>query len=256
MIPWFVPALVATATTTSPMTVEVNAGDTDVVVESGRLTDVAVERHDGAELELERTAAVVRVRCRGGGRLVVRVPDGVALSVHSHSGDVRLSGRLSALELHSTVGDVRADVEARRIAIETLSGDVELSGGAPQLELSTISGDVVLRGTSADVTLQTTSGDVTWEGDLPRRMEARTVSGEVDLEGALTADALLRVRSTSGDVRVHVRGSVGYRLQARTHSGEVVVGERGGTSEVDTLVRGGGSTLDLRTFSGDVEVGP
>ncbi len=138
------------------------------------------------------------------GTLELTVPPACRLEIHTSSGDVTLGGDVTVS------GPVRVD---------TSSGDVTVRGGAKELVIKTSSGDVVVNGGRlAGFEADTSSGDITLSSGSDRTL-VETSSGEVRLEkltGGLSAD------SSSGDVRaVWEQLGAGQKVRVRTSSGDV-----------------------------------
>lgn len=139
--------------------------------------------------------------------IVLHVPVGTAVDVHSSSGDIVASG----------VGG--------SLLLDTDSGDVTAVGVTGSVELSTASGDVNLRGGSGRVTLQSQSGDVRAGDVASEDVVAETQSGDVDLDFRI-APRMVEARTTSGDVTVALPDAGSYDVAADTGSGDSRIGVR------------------------------
>jgi DUF4097 and DUF4098 domain-containing protein YvlB len=134
------------------------------------------------------------------------------------------------LEVHVTVPLGTA------VACTVGSADIEIEGRVGSLLTRVGSGDVRFEDVEGDVTLKTGSGDIA----------GNAASGGLTYHGA------------SGDLTV---GRVGGALVARSASGDLRIDEVGGTVQVTTVSGDldihsiGGPSAELRSVSGDVEVG-
>jgi hypothetical protein len=171
--------------------------------------------------------------------LQLDVPAGAAVLVEGASADVDVRGMHGDQRYRSASGDlVLADVRGS-LTIEAVSGDIEIGTDGPStITARTVSGDLDLRaGSMAELRATTTSGDLhiagRFDGDGPYaivtvsgdatfaplndvRIEARTITGDMDSElpsrrdDAVGRRALIigsggptiTFRSTSGDIRV------------------------------------------------------
>jgi DUF4097 and DUF4098 domain-containing protein YvlB len=187
----------------------------------------------------------------------VRVPRGVAVSVHEAAGFV------TGGDLHSAVkvdGDA-ADVKLRGtggVRIHTGSGDVVVRDVDGEARLDTGSGDVTLDGAKGAVELRTGSGDV-----KAFRVEGDVVIGTGSGDASLTdvAGKLVRITTGSGTLTLdHVTGA----LELSTGSGDVH-GRALGRAESLVVDSGSGNVslegdlsdareIRLGTSSGDVEL--
>ncbi len=156
----------------------------------------------------------------------VRLPAGVRVEARTVSGDV-------------TARELRGDAE-----VTSVSGNVEVAGfRGERLEATTVSGDVDLTGVEA------------------RQVEAETVSGNVTFGGRLDRQGSYDLTTLSGTVLVTLPEGAGADFRASTFSGTirmpagtVTEGSTRRRSRSSGRIGGGGATLTLESFSGDVEV--
>jgi DUF4097 and DUF4098 domain-containing protein YvlB len=174
------------------------------------------------------------------------------------------------------------------VRAESVSGSIAMAA-VPRVEMAkSVSGDVDIAGLSADgeVTASTVSGEIRAEGGLTRaltlgsisgdvtiadvacgRIEAKTVSGTVEISGSLAKDGRYELNSFSGSIRLLLSGEPNFGLDAATFSGSIHSdwplegsGEdtrprRGASMSRAALwgsVGGGGANVTIRTFSGDI----
>jgi DUF4097 and DUF4098 domain-containing protein YvlB len=125
--------------------------------------------------------------------LTATVPAGVALEVHTGSGDLLVVGMLGAIALHTGSGDIDGrGLAGTDLVADTGSGDVALGIADPaeRVHVKTGSGDVLLDvpGGSYDLRVGTGSGDRSFSGlvDDPSAtsvLEVTTGSGDVTIRG-------------------------------------------------------------------------
>ncbi len=226
-------------------------------------------------------------------RLGITVPPALAAELESASGDLRtydLSGRQS---LRSASGDIEVRGASAPVTISTTSGEV-VGSGLGRARVRSVSGGVTLDGLRGAIDVQTTSGDIeargvgdslavgTVSGDIsvdraPRGMDAGTTSGDIEVQG--TAEGVVRLRSTSGEVRLGVARGL-RRADVTTVSGDIQLRLAEGlgcdltlesaSGSLDTsvplqirtvarhqmsgVVRGGGPPVVLHSASGDIAV--
>lgn len=162
----------------------------------------------------------------------IRLPQGVHLDGSTVSGDVRARGLRGEVEVHS------------------VSGDVEVRDATgPSLEAKTVSGDVLLEDISAAlVGAETVSGDVRFSGDVKAKgdYDFQTLSGDVELRLPAGIGAEITASTFSGDfdssfpIASKIQSS--RRGQRRRIAGTIGQGE------------GGGATIRVESFSGDVTI--
>ena len=120
----------------------------------------------------------------------IRVPNDVAVTARTESGDVDLAGAMKTVALQTGSGDVDARVNADTLNATSTSGEMNVRlGAAPsRLTATSESGDIEIRvpkGQPYAVDAQTTSGDsdidVTDQPSADHRIQVRTVSGDIEV---------------------------------------------------------------------------
>lgn len=183
------------------LTVDGTGGD--VTVRSGATTGTVevvrrgpAPRNDGALPGATTwdgaSTLVLRPDCSGGCDVdyQVTVPDGVAVTVHTGSGDIELNGTLGTISLQTGSGDIDADVSSDTVTLHTGNGDADLRlRDAPdQVTASSGSGDIDIRvpkGETYQVTHDTGSGDVdlnVQQGQSDHVIQVRTGSGDISVD--------------------------------------------------------------------------
>lgn len=180
----------------------IDAGAGDVTVRSGARTDTVevIRRARGSLSDApaargtwDGTTLVIRPECPDGcgADYEIRLPNGVAVTAETGSGDIELGGTLGTVSLEAGSGDVEADVAVDNLTTRTGSGDMGLRlRSAPALLSATSgSGDIAIRVPSAQtyaVAVDTGSGDT--DIDVPRqdtashRVQLRTGSGDISMQ--------------------------------------------------------------------------
>jgi DUF4097 and DUF4098 domain-containing protein YvlB len=97
------------------------------------------------------------------------------------------------------------------------------------------------------------------------RIEAHSISGNVEFGGTLAKGGRYELNSHSGDVRIALSGGTGFEVEANSFSGSVrsdlaltLQGDRGRDGAGRRAVRGvfgdGSAVLNVTTFSGNVVI--
>lgn len=167
------------------------------------------------------------------------VPAGAAVLVEGASADVDVRGMHGDQRYRSASGDlVLAEVRGS-LTIEAVSGDIEIGTDGPStITARTVSGDLDLRaGSMAELRATTTSGDLhitgRFDGDGPYAIV--TVSGDATL--APLNDVRIEARTITGDID--------SELPSRRDD---AVGRRA------LIIGSGGPTITFRSTSGDIRV--
>jgi DUF4097 and DUF4098 domain-containing protein YvlB len=193
------------------------------------------------------------------GKLELTVPPSCRLEVRTTSGDVAIGGEAplaGPVRVTTSSGDVRVTGGARELIVKTSSGDVRLSG--PPLavvEADTSSGDVIVDSGAAKALVDTSSGDVKVK-KLTGDLMADTSSGAVSVGwDHLASGAKIRVRTTSGDVGLHLPEGTPLRGEIRTTSGRITSDFSGSSDRREHRLSfagsGEGVEIEVHTASGD-----
>lgn len=199
----------------------------------------------------------------GATTLKLMVPAGISLDVDTVSANVNAKGLHGGkLDLQTVSGNVRLDATSPQVRIKSVSGEVTLDGTADHLSITTVSGDIRARQAVHDATAQSVSGDIRLGGGPLEEVQMESVSGDLNLDATLAADADANLHSTSGDIEVNLGGTAQATISANTFSGDirsaygtVHTPEYGPGSSLDAKVGNGGATITLKTMSGDIGIG-
>lgn len=194
--------------------------------------------------------------------LNVQVPKGVSLEIDVVSAAASIKGLDGGrIEVDSVSGKVAIAARSPKVSVDSVSGNVELSGEAGEVEIGTVSGDVIALRIGTRGKLETVSGDIRSGGGPFRELSMNTVSGDIEVNGALAADGSIDIDSMSGDVTVELPAALSAKIDAssfsgtlRTDFGTVQEHEHGPGSELKANVGGGGGNVTLETFSGDIRL--
>lgn len=198
--------------------------------------------------------------------LVIRAPAGAKLTVDNHlgeivanaySGELRLDGGSGLLrstngegrlildngsgrvEVVGHRGEVAADTGSGSVTItdcecsvfaDTGSGSVEIRNGSGKAAADTGSGRVTIENFSGSVAADTGSGSVRARAvSNVRELDVETGSGDIGVEGDLSALERLRIDTGSGSVNLRSSGIPSMEIRISTGSGGVDVNAPGAT---------------------------
>jgi hypothetical protein len=128
------------------------------------------------------------------------------------------------------------------LRINTLSGDIDLSGLSGTIAAKTVSGDLLLSALAGAVAVRTVSGDVKLNNLSGNAIEAKSVSGDVDLTWPPAQAASLSLHTVTGEVYADPAVSFS-NLKQRSYVGYELHGSYGS---------GTGPLVKLESVSGDV----
>ncbi|HMA02084.1 MAG: DUF4097 family beta strand repeat-containing protein [Gemmatimonas sp.] len=154
----------------------------------------------------------------------ISMPKSARLVMRSISGDIRVRD-VADVEAHSVSGDLNAENIASHAALETVSGDLSVINASAGLHASSVSGDVTARKITGEVSAQSVSGDVVLQDVTSAYVRSETVSGEVHFSGPVDPKGRYEFHSHSGDVDLDLTGGAGNAtLEVETYSGDLETG--------------------------------
>jgi DUF4097 and DUF4098 domain-containing protein YvlB len=260
----------------------------DIVVTGGSGDEVSIEatkRALGAWTDLSRVRIEVSERA---GRLDVQtvqssradwvsvdyaitLPVSASIEVHSFSGDVRVSNVQGVVRAETVSGGITLAAAPRVELAKSVSGDVDITGLSSDSEVTatTVSGEIRAKdGRARALTLASVCGDVAITDVACDRIGAKTVSGMLQISGALAKNGRYDLHSFSGTIRLLLTGRPGFDLDATSFSGSIRsdwplpgAGEATRSGRAPTSrdgLRGsvgdGSATVTIHTFSGDIRL--
>ncbi|MDQ2766365.1 MAG: DUF4097 domain-containing protein [Gemmatimonadota bacterium] len=154
----------------------------------------------------------------------ISVPKNARLLLRTLSGDVKLRD-VADVEAHSVSGDLDAINVASHAVLETVSGDLTVSKVSGGLRANTVSGDVNAKQISGEVSAQSVSGDIALEDVTSAYVRGETVSGSLQFSGPVDAKGRYEFHSHSGDVDLDLTGGgANATLEVETYSGDLDTG--------------------------------
>jgi DUF4097 and DUF4098 domain-containing protein YvlB len=196
--------------------------------------------------------------------LVIKVPASASLDLSAVSANIDVTGmRGSAtIEAESVSGEVTVKASStEKLELSSVSGDVGFEGEAASVDVETVSGDLRVNGVSGEVSVESVSGSAIVRAATVTEFEAASVSGDIDFEGSVAAGGRIDVESMSGDINLTLPAATGGRVSAEAFSGTlrndfglVVEDEEGPGSSMRGKIGDGSATIEIESFSGDVEL--
>ena len=248
-----------------------------VVVRGWDKNEVAVTGtlgRDVEELEVRSKGREVRIKVefeeRRGGRnvashLEIQVPSASLVDVETVSAEITVDGVSGALEVETVSGNLTVEGALESVDVETVSGQVDVLASTEYLKLEGVSGDLQLVGASGEVDVELVSGDVEIRAESLRQLEAKVVSGDLDIYGAPAPGSEIEVSSHSGDVTLWLPSTTSAKFEVQTFSGDIenrlgpaarktnrYTSER----ELKFTLGDGSADIELQSFSGTVAIRP
>jgi len=197
--------------------------------------------------------------------LVLQIPHHASLDVESVAAEVDVQGVAGrALDIESVSGRVTAVGAPAKADIESVSGDLRLNLNTREVEVASVSGNIALRGRIAGrIEAETVSGniDVDTRGERLSRLDASSVSGDAAIRAGLADGGRFDFESVSGDVRLALPRDASARLEAKTFSGDIDAPDAtvartryGPGASLEHAYGGGRGSIAIETFSGDIRI--
>lgn len=234
--------------------VEIDGWDRPEVEVTGSPEDLGSRvhlSHSGDKVSVNVAPAGLTGRSSGEVHLVVHVPAGSSVSTALVNADLKVQRLSGDARLRTISGDIAGSVDGN-LAVNTVTGAVNLAApAARRLEVKTISGNVQLSGASGEVEISTVSGTV--EADLGQLSHARfnSISGAMTANFSLLPDARIEAESVSGPIRFGFTRAPAADFDVQTFSGSIdnCFGPKATQSQY-----GPGSKLTFRSGDGQASV--
>jgi DUF4097 and DUF4098 domain-containing protein YvlB len=188
------------------------------------------------------------------------VPEQAAVEVKSISGDVKVAPIGGKAKIDSVSGNVGLR-GAAGAEVKLVSGDLEMENVAGDAFIKAVSGDIDVTRVKGSIEADAVSGDIKLlDVSEAQTVDIKTVSGNVTYTGELKAGGRYELKTHSGDVRMTIPAGSSFDLEANTFSGDIesdfeitVVGKIS-PRDIRGTVGKGGTTLILKSFSGNVDL--
>ncbi len=244
--------------------VTVNGWDRDEVAVTGTLGR-GTERLDFSGSNGRTTIKVVLPHFShhvDGSDLEVRVPAGSQLDVKTVSASIGVDKVSGKVHLESVSGPIDLAGGAGNFDAKTVSGEVRISGAGAAGRAKSVSGRITLRGVAGAVEASSVSGELKVTGGEVTSVELETTSGEIAFDAALARDARLEAKSVSGAIDLTLPADVAADFDVTSFSGEISndfgpparrASEHGPGREL-SFSTGGAARVVAKSFSGSVHL--
>lgn len=186
--------------------------------------------------------------------ITVYVPRGSTVEMDTVSATQTVQNVDGNVRLESVSGDISAREVRDDTAISSVSGSIALAGATGEVRLESVSGDIEADVNTTRLDVEAVSGDaVVRNAGILQRLEATTVSGDLEVRTALAADGEASLESVSGDITLVLRGEVDARFYAETGpGGDIENGLSDQRPQRERYV--GAESLDMRVGQGSADV--
>jgi DUF4097 and DUF4098 domain-containing protein YvlB len=168
--------------------------------------------------------------------IVVRVEESSIFNGDAGSLEVQVPKSITELQIATVSGQVDGDIPGvQRFNVATVSGDLKFANiKVPSLKIATVSGDVDVSGEINELNLVSVSGDINVSSINPA--------------------AVIKVNSTSGDVKVSLAAQPDTKVKFKSVSGEGKVQSANNSREItkDLTFGNGTGLVTVETISGNL----
>jgi DUF4097 and DUF4098 domain-containing protein YvlB len=231
-------------------------------VELSQLDGSAEAATTTGDLLLQDLGGNARGETASGDLTLERIQGTVAVA--TQSGDISATDIRRGLTANTASGDVRATLlEGGRIECKSVSGDVKVDNVGTEAPLDitveSVSGDATLDNASGNIAIKAVSGDAFANNLAATRLQAQTVSGDVQVGLREPFSGTMQINTVSGDVGIILPEGSNLRVSLSTTSGELRCDyDAHDVVATDTLWTGqlgtGAGTLNVQSISGDMHI--
>lgn len=161
------------------------------------------------------------------GKIMVAMPQGAELdnlNVSTYSGDINIEDVSSNnIEVSSLSGDISVlNLTASHLKLDTMSGDIEGDTLTADTEIMSRSGDINILQAQGDAKIDNASGNISIGQHGVASINAKTLSGDIDITVDPEFNGLYEAHTLSGSVNVPTSLNEGQqKIIADTHSGDI-----------------------------------
>jgi DUF4097 and DUF4098 domain-containing protein YvlB len=189
------------------------------------------------------------------------IPEKASLEANNISGNVDVEGPGGPVDLSAISGDVNLRKAAKGGSCNTISGNLEITGVTGDLFLKSVSGDITATQIKGSIHAETVSGSLNMN-DVSEAsvVRVKALSGEIVYRGRINREGTYSLKTHSGNVEMLLPADSAFDFEADTFSGsiesdfEIKVAGKISEKEMRGVVNGGGASVKLSSFSGDIKL--
>jgi DUF4097 and DUF4098 domain-containing protein YvlB len=247
-------------------------------VKSSRASSEAKAKENAAKVAIEVTTEgnILRIETKypktggfwGGDSVNVSVeyklsiPQWAGLKAKNVSGNIEAAGLGGPADLDVVSGDVVVRQAAKGAECNSVSGNVDVSDITGDVFLKSVSGDVKARRIKGSIEAESVSGELELvEVSEASVVRAKALSGGIVYRGSINKAGTYTLKSHSGEVEMFLPAASAFGFEASTFSGNIESDFKIATEDVHPsekelrgVVNGGGATVKLSSFSGDIRL--
>jgi hypothetical protein len=165
--------------------------------------------------------------CQASADVELDVPKGATVQVQTRDGNISIAG-VEAAYAGSQNGDICIERVTQKIEAGSIGGGISLKDSSGRVTLSSAGGGIEAMnvkplGGEDDFEVVSVSGDIQLDQVSHAKLSARSVTGNINLAGALSHGGNYGFNTMSGDVILSLPSEASFRLMARlSQDGEII----------------------------------
>lgn len=165
--------------------------------------------------------------CQASADVDLDVPQGATVQIQTRDGDINIVG-VTAAYAGSQNGDISINHVTQKIEAGSIGGSISIKDSSGRVTLTTAGGGIEASNVSsveADDSFEVTSvsGDIQLEKVGQAKLNAKSVTGNINLVGALAHKGEYGFNTMSGDVTLALPADASFRLVAKlSQDGEII----------------------------------
>ena len=253
-----------TAPVHSNVTVSLCVMSGNVSVRSWDKNEVRARSNDAVRIELKRADAAYQTgparklevlmldpadsqnatkECQAFGDVELMVPRGASVHVQTGDGSISIVG-VASVYARTQTGDIDVQKASRSVEAVSFSGGVTVRDSTGRITLKSVGGDVDASNLSPDssddsLEASTISGGINLDDVTYTQISAKTINGNLSLNGPLAHGGQYSFNTTTGDVTLAMPADASFRLNARISPDCDIITDFPLTLTIETVTRAG-----------------
>jgi len=247
---------------------EVNAFAGEIAVTTWNRNAVRIESElsGRTRLAISRSGSTLEVRSEGrrgpGGTLEIKltVPSWLPLDLSGVHTDVSVIGTKAPLTVETVQGEITVQGGEGLVSLQSVEGRVSLHGAKGRIEVHSVNEDIEIGSASGDVTAETVNGEIVLAQVDATSLDASTVNGDIDYDGAIRNSGRYDLSSHNGDITVTVAEATSAAVSVSTFNGEfesefpVTLTEARKGKRFSFTLGSGSAQVSLESFQGTIQL--
>jgi DUF4097 and DUF4098 domain-containing protein YvlB len=249
------------------MRLEIHAINGGITVRSWDRPQVhLVARHDrGTQVQIEEKGSSLTVHAHGTGKkddvtYTVTVPRWLHLSLHGVNATISVDGTSGRVEAHNVKGGIDVRGGGEIVDLNSVEGPVTLRGARGRISIHSVNSSATVRDAVGSIEAGSVNSAVRLLGIDSRNVEATSVNGSVEYDGAIHRDGVYKLGSHNGGVTITIPPGTGADVRVSTFTGSFSAGfpvtfseaRRGKTFSF--VLGSGGAQIELQSFNGSIRL--